>query len=399
MTIDASKWYNAITDVPGIKVGHATNSDALTGCTVILCAEGATAGVDVRGSAPGTRETDAIRPTALVEKAHAVLLTGGSAFGLDAAAGIMQFLEAGGYGFVFGPVRIPIVPAAAIFDLTIGDSTVRPDKEMGHLACLNAESGHVQEGNVGAGTGATVGKMLGMNRCMKGGVGTASIRITARGNVIVGAIVVVNAMGDVVDPQTGDIIAGARDPETGEFTDTVKRMMSAGPKSNHAPSNTTIGVIATNARLDKSGATKIAQMAHDGLARTIRPVHTMSDGDTIFALSTGDVSANLNVIGTAAAEVTAQAVIRAVRAAEDAADIPARSTCTSAGKIVAVCLSRERGTVKRNAGNGYLRKGYGLVGDAHAGSDKQVSLLALEDIQKICAESALGEILVDLSMK
>ena len=322
MTIDASKWYNAITDVPGIKVGHATNSGALTGCTVVLCAEGATAGVDVRGSAPGTRETDAIEPTTLVEKAHAVLLTGGSAFGLDAAAGVMKFLEAEGYGFVFGPVRIPIVPAAAIFDLTIGDSTVRPDKEMGYLACLNAENGHVQEGNVGAGTGATVGKILGMSRCMKGGIGTASIRVTARGNVIVGAVVVVNAMGDVVDPQTGDIIAGARDRKTGGFTNIVKRMLSAGPKSNQALLNTTIGVIATNAKLDKNGATKVAQMAHDGLARTIRPVHTMSDGDTMFALSTGDVPANLNVIGTAAAEVTAEAVARAVRAAKDAANIP-----------------------------------------------------------------------------
>ena len=321
MTIDAPEWNNAIIDVPGIKVGHATNRGALTGCTVILCEEGATAGVDVRGSAPGTRETDAIRPTTLVEGVHAVLLTGGSAFGLDAAAGVMQFLEEEGCGYALGPVKVPIVPAAVIFDLTIGDSTVRPDKEMGYLACLNAEGGHMQEGNVGAGTGATVGKILGMNRCMKAGVGTASIRVTARGNVIVGAVVVVNAMGDVVDPQTGDIVAGARDPKTGKFINTVKRMTSSSPKSNPAPTNTTIGVVATNAKLDKSGATKVAQMAHDGLARAIRPVHTMSDGDTIFALSTGDMSANLNVMGTAAAEVTAEAVVCAVRAAKNAAGI------------------------------------------------------------------------------
>ena len=322
MSKNGDEWRNAITDVPGVKVGHATDRVALTGCTVVLCEEGATAGVDVRGSAPGTRETDCIRPTTLVQKAHGILLSGGSAFGLDAAAGVMQFLEEAGYGSVFGPARIPIAPAAVIFDLTIGDSAVRPDKEMGYAACLNAKNGPVHEGNVGAGTGATLGKILGMNRCMKAGVGTASIRVTARRNVIVGAIVVVNAMGDVVDPETGAIIAGARDPETGKFINTVKRMTSSGPKSNPAPTNTTIGVVATNAKLDKSGATKVAQMAHDGLARVIRPVHTMSDGDTIFALSTGDVAANLNVIGTAAVEVVAEAVVRAVKAAKSVANIP-----------------------------------------------------------------------------
>ena len=319
---NGNEWHNAITDVPGIKVGHATNRVALTGCTVVLSEAGATAGVDVRGSAPGTRETDCLGPTKLVQKAHGVLLSGGSAFGLDAAAGVMQFLEEEGYGSAFGPARIPIVPAAVIFDLTIGDSAVRPDKEMGYAACLNARDGRVHEGNIGAGMGATVGKILGMNRCMKAGVGTASMRVTARGKVIVGAIVVVNAMGDVVDPDTGAIIAGARDPETGRFINTVKRMTSSDPKSDPAPTNTTIGVVATNAKLDKSGATKVAQMAHDGLAHAIRPVHTMSDGDTIFALSTGDVAANLNVIGTAAVEVIAKAVISAVKAAKTAAGIP-----------------------------------------------------------------------------
>ena len=321
MVASSSGWYNAITDVPGIKVGHATDMVALTGCTVILCEEGAIAGVDVRGSAPGTRETDAIKPTNLVAKAHAVLLTGGSAFGLDAAAGVMQFLEEGGYGHSVGPVNVPIVPAAVIFDLSIGDSEVRPDSKLGYLACLNANSGPVKEGNVGAGTGATVGKILGMNMCMKSGLGTASVRITASGNLRVGAIVVVNALGDVVDAHTGDIVAGARDPETGMFVDTVKRMMSSGPKTRQDITNTTIGVIATNARLDKASATKVAQMAHDGLARAIRPVHTMFDGDTIFTLSTGDVAADINVAGTAAAEVMAEAVVRAAKTAKNAAGI------------------------------------------------------------------------------
>jgi L-aminopeptidase/D-esterase-like protein len=209
-----------------------------------------------------------------------------------------------------------------VFDLSIGDHKIRPDKKMGYMACLNADSGRVKEGNVGAGMGATVGKILGMSMCMKSGVGTASIRITARGNVTVGAIAVVNAMGDVVDPRTGDIIAGARDPKTGKFIDTVKRMTLSRPRLEPDTTNTTIGVVATNARLDKSAAAKVAQMAHDGLARAIRPVHTMADGDTIFALSTGSAVADINVIGTAAAEVIAEAVVRAVKAAKDTAGVP-----------------------------------------------------------------------------
>jgi len=312
--------HNSITDVPGIKVGHATKLDALTGCTVILCEEGATAGVDVRGSAPGTRETDAIRPTTLVEKVNAVLLAGGSAFGLDAAAGVMQFLEERDYGFkVRSKVRVPIVPAAVIFDLLIGNSKIRPDKEMGYVACQNAKTGVIQEGNVGAGTGATVGKILGINRCMKSGVGTSSIFIKEQ--VIVGAIAVVNALGDVVDPYTGVILAGARDLRTDKFIDTVKKMLSQ-KNTIKDIANTTIGVIATNAYLDKSSATKVAQMAHDGLAKVTRPVHTMADGDTIFALSTGNLTTDVNVIGIAAAEVMAMAVIRAVKTAKSIINIP-----------------------------------------------------------------------------
>lgn len=322
METHSTKWHNAITDVPGIKVGHATDMVALTGCTVVLCEEGATAGVDVRGSAPGTRETDAIRPTNLVEKANAILLTGGSAFGLDAAGGVMQFLEEKGFGYSLGAIKVPIVPAAVIFDLFIGDSEARPDKKMGYLACLNAGNGPVHEGNVGAGTGATVGKILGMNMCMKSGLGTASIRVKARGDAIVGAIVVVNALGDVVDPRTGDIIAGARDRLAGEFVDTIRRMTSTRFSVRPDITNTTIGVVATNARLDKMSATKVAQMAHDGLARAIRPVHTMADGDTIFTLSTGNAAADVNVIGTAAAEAMAEAVLRAVKTAKSIAGVP-----------------------------------------------------------------------------
>jgi L-aminopeptidase/D-esterase-like protein len=317
-----SNIYNAITDVPGIKVGHATDMTALTGCTVVLCEEGAAAGVDVRGYAPGTRETDALNPINTGEKVHGVLLTGGSAFGLDAAGGVMQYLEEKGYGLPIGFMKVPIVPAAVIFDLLVGDGNVRPDKRMGYLACLNADAGKVKEGNVGAGTGATVGKILGMQMCMKSGLGTASICITARGNVVVGAIVVVNALGDVVDPDTGSVIAGARDIKTGNFINAVKRMTSTKTKLDNDVINTTIGVVATNARLDKVSATRIARMSHDGLARVIRPVHTTYDGDTLFVLSTGDAAADLNVVGTAAVEVLIQAVIRAVRAAKNADGIP-----------------------------------------------------------------------------
>ena len=307
---------NAITDVPKIKVGHTTDTIAQTGCTVILCETGAVAGIDVRGSAPGTRETDAIRPMCLVQEAHAILLTGGSAFGLDAACGVMQYLEERGYGFPAGPVKVPIVPAAVIFDLSVGDPKVRPDRQMGYQSCLNASEEGIAEGNIGAGTGATAGKYHGMNPS-KGGLGTASLTLSRSekdedSDIVVGAIVVVNALGNIVDPQTGQIIAGARNPDTGEFVDIVAEMTTDAQFDVDFP-NTTIGVIATNAALDKEGATKVAQMAHDGLAMTIRPVHTLYDGDTIFALSTGSKSADVNIICVAAASVMAKAVIRAVR--------------------------------------------------------------------------------------
>ncbi len=317
--------HNAITDVPGIKVGHAQDEEALTGCTVILCEAGAVGGVDQRGGAPGTRETDLLRPMHMVDKVHAVLLTGGSAFGLDAASGVVRYLEERGTGFDAGVARVPIVPAAVLFDLDIGRADVRPDAAMGYQACLNADAAPPAEGNAGAGMGARVGNVLGIGQATKAGIGTAGIEIAA--GLIVGAIVAVNAFGDVVDPDSGRIIAGARSPQGG-LADTlaVLRILAGQMAGGFARSNTVIGVVATNARLTKEGVNKVAQMAHDGLARCIRPAHTMFDGDTIFSLATGEVESDASVVGAFAAEVLAQAIIRAVRAARPAAGLPAAST-------------------------------------------------------------------------
>jgi len=310
---------NAITDVPGIKVGHYTDSDAATGCTVIICEEGVVAGVDVRGSAPGTRETDPLRPMSLGGKAHAILLSGGSAFGLDAAAGVMRYLEERGCGFDVGVARVPIVPAAILFDLRLGSSEVRPGPEEGYKACLNASSGPVAEGCVGAGTGATVGKILGPERMTKSGLGTASQKV---GDITIGAIVAVNAFGDVVDPETGKVIAGPRDIEQGGFLSTMEIMK--GLAMSPVPTNTVIGVVATDASLDKEQVNKVAQMAHDGLARAVYPAHTMFDGDAIFAIATGkEGPADVTTLGAIAAEVVATAIVRAVRQAEGLCGVPA----------------------------------------------------------------------------
>lgn len=318
-------WKDAITDIPGIRVGHAQDEDALTGCTVILCEGGAVGGVDQRGGAPGTRETDLLRTGHLVDKVNAILLTGGSAFGLDAAAGVVRYLREKGVGYNVGVTHVPIVPAAVIFDLQIGKSDVYPDGEMGYQACLNATDERPTEGNAGAGMGATVGKTLGPLQAMKSGFGSASI--DAGNGVIVAAAMVINAFGDVIDPNTGQIIAGARSSQetTTEFVDTLEVLKSPlGPMilGAGAATNTCIGVIATNARLSKEGANKVAQMAHNGLGRTIRPAHTMVDGDTLFSIATGDVQSNVNIVGAFAAEVTAQACIRAVRSASSAGGLP-----------------------------------------------------------------------------
>lgn len=321
--------HNAITDVPGIKVGHATDLEALTGCTVVLCEDGAVGGVDQRGGAPGTRETDALHPMHLVQRAHAVVLSGGSAFGLEAATGAVRYLEERGVGFDTGVAKVPIVPAAILFDLSLGDPKVRPDAALGYAACQAADDGPVAEGNVGAGTGATVGKILGLKRAMKSGLGTASMNLG--GGLLVGAIVAVNAFGDVVDPKNGAILAGARALRGGGFADTLAVMKSLVGKAIlrfAGRGNTVIGVVATNARLNKEEANVVARMAHDGLARAIRPAHTMLDGDTLFALATGPKTwlkkkADVNTVGAYAAEVMAAAIVRAVKAAEGVEGLPA----------------------------------------------------------------------------
>jgi L-aminopeptidase/D-esterase-like protein len=320
---------SGITDVKGIKVGHYTDLAAATGCTVILCEQGASAGVDVRGSAPGTRETALLNPVCLVDQVHAILLSGGSAFGLNAATGVVRYLEERGFGFDVAVARVPIVPAAVLFDLTIGRADVRPDAEAGYQACLAATSGPVVEGTVGAGTGATVGKILSPKFATKGGIGTASQKL-GRG-IVVGAIVAVNAFGDVVAPATNKIIAGARKPVLGGFADSIQQMKGWVGQAAMAITNTTIGVVATNAYLNKAQATKVAQMAHDGLAMAIRPVHTMLDGDTVFALATGKPqknTADVTVIGAIAADIMAQAVVRAVQRATGLGGIPAASELT-----------------------------------------------------------------------
>lgn len=314
---------NAITDIPGIKVGHYTDREAATGCTVILCEKGAIAGADVRGSAPGTRETDLLRPGNLVEKVHGILFSGGSAFGLDAAGGVMRYLEERGFGYDTLVAKVPIVPAAIIFDLSVGNSKVRPGIEEGYRACLAATDNKVAEGCVGAGTGATVGKVLGIERATKSGLGTASLRIS--GDIIVAALVVVNAVGDVIDPHTGEILAGPRDKENKGFLRSVE-LLTGGTyiyRRNPLPDNTTIGVVATNACLSKEQVNKLAQMAQDGIARAINPSHTMHDGDVIFALSLGDKVSDMTILGSVAAEVVSNAIIRAVQQAETLAGIPA----------------------------------------------------------------------------
>lgn len=306
----------AITDVPGIKVGHFSETRRPTGCTVLLAEDGAVGGVDVRGAAPGTRETDLLDPSNLVERVHAVVLTGGSAFGLDAAGGVMRFLEEKGIGQPAGPARVPIVASAVLFDLGMGDHTIRPDAEAGYRAARAASTEAPAEGSVGAGMGATVGKLFGLPRAMKGGIGTASARV---GKVTLGAIVAVNAVGDVIEPGTGRVLAGARDAAGGRqrinAADAVMR--GEAPAALQAGMATTIGAIATDAVLTKAQARKLAQMAHDGLARAIDPIHTMWDGDTIFCLATGKsaLPGNMMALGIMAARVMAAAVQRAALAA------------------------------------------------------------------------------------
>jgi L-aminopeptidase/D-esterase-like protein len=316
---------DSLTDVRGIRVGHFTDTRRPTGCTVILTPEGAVAGVDVRGAAPGTRETELLSPLNAVEKVHAVMLAGGSAFGLDAAGGVMRWLDERGFGVLVGPaqghppagkpIRVPIVPAAILFDLWFGDASIRPDAASGYAACDAASAEPVVQGNVGAGTGAAVGKLFGIARAMRGGIGSASVVVDG---ITVGALVAVNAIGDVLDPSTGRVIAGARTPDGTALFGTMQALLRGElPAPLQVGAATTLGVVATDAVLTKAQAGKMAQMAHDGFARAINPVHTMTDGDTIFALGTGASgrSANITLLGALGAEMMALAIVRAVRAA------------------------------------------------------------------------------------
>ena len=305
----------SITRVAGIEVGHFTDTRRPTGCTVVMAREGAVAGVDVRGAAPGTRETDLLHPSNLVDKVHAIMLAGGSAWGLEAATGAVRWLEERGVGLDVAVGRLPIVPAAVLFDLLVGDMRIRPDAAAGYAACAAASSADPAEGNVGAGAGAVVGKVFGIQHAMKGGVGTASITVDG---VTVGALIACNALGDVIDPDTAQVMAGARTDDGRALRDTRRALLCGQPPQPLlAGTNTTIGVVATDAILTKVQAHRLAISAHDGLARSINPVHTMSDGDTLFSLGTGRAGKSLGmmVLATMAAEATARATVRAVQAA------------------------------------------------------------------------------------
>ncbi|MFO1361394.1 MAG: P1 family peptidase [Burkholderiales bacterium] len=314
-----------LTAVPGLEVGHDTLAERPTGCTVVLARRGAVAGADVRGGAPGTRETDLLDPSNTVQRVHALVLSGGSAFGLDAAAGVVRYLEEQGVGFDAGVAKVPIVPAAVLFDLSVGGKPhVRPNADSGYRAARSASEGPVAAGNVGAGAGATVGKIAGLARAMRGGLGSASIALPD--GLVVASLVAVNAVGDVIDPATGQLVAGVRTADGRALADARTLLRTGGFQPLARPGeNTTIGVVATNAALDKAQARKVAQMAHDGVARAIAPAHTPLDGDTIFALATGDLAGapDLMRIGALAAEAVAEAVVRAVRAAAGLPGLPA----------------------------------------------------------------------------
>jgi L-aminopeptidase/D-esterase-like protein len=315
-----------LTDIPGIKVGHVSDYEAITGCTAILCEQGAVAGVDIRGSASGTEETPALDPGHITPQVHGILLAGGSAFGLEAASGVRRYLEHRGVGFATGSANVPIVAAAILYDLGIGKPTVRPTLAMGEAAAAAATDAAVAEGCVGAGTGATVGKILGMKQAMKSGLGTLTVSLS--GGLLVSALAAVNAVGDVRDPENRRILAGARKaPDSREFLDTIDYMKRSGaPSVDRAVKNTTLAVVATNARLNKVQARKLAQFAGLGMARTIYPVNTMADGDITFALSLGDREGDINVLGVAAAEALAGAILRAVKLARGMGGLPGLAT-------------------------------------------------------------------------
>ena len=313
------EYEGGLTSIDGIRVGHDTLEG--TGCTVVLAGAGAIAGVDVRGSSPGTRETDLLKPVNTVDRVQAILLAGGSVFGLEAATGVVQYLEEKGLGYKTRHAPVPIVPAAILYDLGIGDPRIRPDQASGYRACSRASAGPVEEGNVGAGTGATVGKIFGMERAMKAGIGSSSVKV---GDLTVAALAAVNAVGDIVDPHSGKLVAGARTPDGRSLINTMREILDGNVASRAGRlQNTTLAVVATNARLDKTELTKVAQMSHDGFARAINPVHTPSDGDTVFSLAAGTVEARLGLVGALAAEVTSRAIVRAALKARGIEGLPA----------------------------------------------------------------------------
>jgi L-aminopeptidase/D-esterase-like protein len=322
---------DAITDVPGIRVGHWTDRRGVTGCTVVLAPpEGAVAGVDVRGGAPGTRETEMLRPGTVAERAHAVLLTGGSAFGLDAAAGVMRYLEEQGIGFRFGKSAIPLVAGAVVFDLNIGREDARPDAEAGYRAARAAKGGVVEQGSVGAGTGCTVAKAGGMERALKGGLGSACER--GPGGLLAGAIVAVNAGGEVIDPDHARPIAAPRGDEAGSFLDTLELLRRERTEGPVAGENTTLAVVATNARLDKAQAGRLASVAQDGFARAIRPAHTITDGDTVFALATGAVELDRgrhHALEALAVRAVERSIVRAIVCATGLGGVPSAMEWTA----------------------------------------------------------------------
>ncbi|NMC93178.1 MAG: P1 family peptidase [Syntrophorhabdus sp.] len=321
---------NSITDVKGIKVGHASDFKGYTGCTVILCEDGATCGIDIRGSASGTRQVDALGINHIVEHVHAILLSGGSSFGLDAATGVSRYLEEKGVGFDVGPTKIPIVPTAVIFDILFGDPKARPTLELGYEACMNAGD-TVEEGSVGVGTGAAVGKIFELSRAMKGGVGTSSVVMPD--GLVVASLVVVNAFGDIIDNVTGKIIAGARvAPDSLEFANTVESIKKGAVKKQFGLVNTTLGVVATNAKFNKKEITKVAQIAQGGLIKTINPVHTTFDGDLVFALATGVYETDINLVGVLGEFVIAEAIKRAVKKADGFGIVPAFRDITKGWK-------------------------------------------------------------------